>query len=209
MMLQGHAGPALVGDGVDLDIRLGRNGDQICSDLHGQYYEQAVRKQIFFNTTLARALSLGATAMVGNIVWNPPSSGVNLVMLTWSGAVIATSATLTGIALAAQYQATLPTGITASDAVGQTLLDYTGVLPQGKAKGYAIATLVTAPVPVEVLAHNTAAINTVGVDQMGGDFKGKWIIPPGGVVCLAALGAAAAASGFSSTLTWEEVPAFV
>ena len=81
----------------------------------------------------------------------------------------------------------------------------TSFLP-GKAKAYAIATLLFAPVSVHVLYHNTAAINTVGVDQVSGDLEGMWIIPPGGIVTMQALGAAAAASAHSSTLCWEECP---
>jgi hypothetical protein len=56
------------------------------------------------------------------------------------------------------------------------------------------------------LFHNTAAIATTGVDKMDGDFDGIFTIPPGYVVVLSAITAAVAASGMTSTLTWEEIP---
>lgn len=90
--------------------------------------------------------------------------------------------------------------------IGSAIISGTVAVSNFTDNGLTNTQLRAAPVPVEVLAHNTAAIATTGVDQLGGDFKGKWIVPPGGVICLAALGAAAAAAGFSSTLTWEEVP---
>ena len=206
-----RAGVAKFGDGQStLDSRIGQQGDLIVSELHGRYYEQAVRRNIFFSTSLVRATSIGATAQIGNIIWNPPDSQVNLVMLKWASNIVATSAACTGMALGIGYQTTSPTTVTAADATGCTFGMLSGATNvgfiTGKAKAFAIATLLFAPVSVHVLYHNTAAINTVGVDQVSGDLEGMYIIPPGGIATMQALGAAAAASAHSSTLTWEEVP---
>ena len=204
--MAGRAGIARFGDGQStLDTRLGQQGDLIVSELHGRYYEQAVRKNVFFSLSVARATSLVTTAMIGNIVYNPPDSGVNLSLLKWQSQVIVTSATLTGVGLAVGYQPTTPTTVTAADATGSTYLQQPTLLT-GKAKAYAIATVLIAPVMVTMLHHNTAAINTVGIDQASGDFEGQFIVPPGAFICVAAAGAAAAASGHTSWLSWEEVP---
>jgi ABC-type transport system involved in cytochrome c biogenesis ATPase subunit len=77
---------------------------------------------------------------------------------------------------------------------------------KGKAQAYAIATLLFAPLAVWVLHHNTAAIATTGVDMLSDNLEGSFIIPPGGIMCMQALGAAVAAAGHSSSLMWEEVP---
>lgn len=209
--MAGRAGISKLGDGIGtLDSRLGQQGDYIGSNLHGLYYEQAVRKNVFFSTSLVRATSIGATAQIGNIIWNPPDSGVNLVMLRWVSHIVATSATTTGMALGLSYQTTTPTTVTAVDATGSTYGLVSGAANAGflvgRAKAYAIATLLIAPITVHLLHHNTAAIATVGVDQLEGDLHGLWIIPPGGIVTMQATGAAAAATAHSSTLVWEEVP---
>lgn len=207
-----RAGIARFGDGQStLDARISQQGDQIVSELHGRYYEQAVRKNIFFSLSLVRATSLAAAATIGNAVWNPPDSGVNLSLLKWNSIISVTSATTTAILLASTYQPTVPTTVTAADMSGSTFLTWTGATLAsagivGKAKAYAIATFLQVPINFTLLHHNTAAINTVGVDQVSGDFEGSIVVPPGVAVMFSALGAAAAAAAHSSYLSWEEIP---
>jgi hypothetical protein len=201
-----RAGIGRFGDGqTTLDQRIDQQGAQVISALHGRYYEQAVRKNIYFSLCVARATSLVSTSAIGNIVYNPPDSGVNLALLKWASQILVTSATCTGIGLAIGYQPTTPTTVTVADASGSTFLQQPTLLA-GKAKAYAIATVLIAPVMVTMLHHNTAAINTVGGDQFSDDFEGQLIVPPGHFICCAATGAAAAASGHTSWLSWEEVP---
>jgi hypothetical protein len=209
--MAGRAGDIKYGDGFPVtDTRLGQQGDLIISQLHGDGYEQAVRRNTFFSTSLARATSLGATAQVGHILWNPPDSGVNLVLRHWSSAVIVTSATCTGICLGAGYQATQPTGTTVTDASGTSFISVSGatnnIFRTGKVKAYAIATLLFAPLPIWFLHHNTAAIATTGGDMFSDNLESSFIIGPGGILTVQALGAAVAAAGHSSSLLWEEVP---
>jgi hypothetical protein len=203
-------GLAKYADGSAADQRVCQQGSTMVSLLHGNLYEQAVRRNLFFSHCIARATSLPATAMVGNIVWNPPDSGVNLAMVRWASMVYASSATCTGFSLAVGYQATNPTGLTVADANGSTYITLSGaannVFVKGKALAYAIATLLIAPVPVWLLHHNTAGIATTGEDNQHGELNGAFIIPPGGVVCIAAHGAAAAATSHTSSLMWEEIP---
>lgn len=206
-----RAGDIKYGDGTPVgDYRIGQQGELVVSQLHPDGYEQAVRRNTYFSTSLARATSLVTAAMVGNIVWNPPDSGVNLVLRHWSSAIIATSATCTGIVLAAGYQTTQPTSLTVVDTTGSSLLTLQGasnnVLRAGKARAYALATFLIAPVVVWYLHHNTAAIAVTGGDAFSDNLEGSFIVPPGGFMCLAAQGAAAAASAHSSSLLWEEVP---
>lgn len=198
-------------DGQPAAGLMGRQGEQLTADLHGELYNQAYRGGLCFSTTISRATSLAATSQVGNIVVNPMGSNVNLVLRKWAVVVKATSATATGMQLGYTYQGTTPTGLTVADAWGKTFFApgstaTTAFVPSGKAQGYAAATLLVAPLPFCVLFHNTAAINTVGVDQLGGDLDGAFIIPPGGIVAMCAIGAAFAASAVDSTLMWEEVP---
>ena len=204
--MAGRAGVARFGDGQStLDQRLGQQGDLVVSELHSVHYEQAVRKNMFFSFSAARATSLVGTALIGNIIYNPSDSGVNLALNAWSSQIIVTSATTTGIGLAVGYQSTTPTTVTASDQTGCTFLQQPTLIT-GKAKAYSIATVLVAPVLIVPLHHNTAAIAVTGIDQASGDFDGSMIVPPGCFVSLVAMGAAVAAAGHTSYLTWEEVP---
>jgi hypothetical protein len=204
--MAGRSGISRLSDGAStLDVRLGQQGDTMVSELHGRYYEQAVRKQMFFSYCAAQPTSVVTTAMIGNLIYNPPDSGVNLAMGKWSSAIAVTSATTLGIVLAAGYQATTPTTVTAATATGSTFLTQP-TLAAGKAKAYSVATVLIAPVAVYLMHHNTAAIGATGVDQLAGDLEGSLVVPPGGFICVAALTAAVAAAGHYSYLSWEEVP---
>jgi hypothetical protein len=185
---------------------LGINDEAVLiAQLHGKYAEAALKRRLCFSYCAARATSIPATAQIGNIVWNPPGSGVNLAFCLWTAQIQVTSATALGITFGVSAQATLPTTATVADAYGSTFLGE-GFSGACRARAYAIATIITAPTPVMNLFHNTAAINTVGVDQVGGDLQGLFIVPPGSVACLSAITAAVAAAGMTSTLTWEEIP---
>ena len=171
----------------------------------GKYQQAALGGRMFFSYCAARATSVPATAQIGNIIYNPPTSGVNLIMAKWNAQVQVTSATCLGFTFGTSAQLTTPTTTTAADASGSTILNPPGMTASTNGVlAYAIATIVTAPVPVFLMGHNTAAINTVGVDHIEGDFDGMFIVPPGNVVAISAITAAVAAAGMTSTLTWIE-----
>jgi hypothetical protein len=204
-------GVGLYADGVLQDnVRIDQQGAQVVTQLHADGYEQAVRRNTYMSTSIARATSLVSTTMVGHILWNPPDSGVNASIRRWASSVHATSATATGLWMAVGYQATTPTGLTAVDRTGSTYLTLQGAaqdtLRVGRVRAYAAATLLVAPVLLWLCHHNTAAIATTGVDQMGENLEGSFILPPGGILCFAAQGAAFAAASHSSSFLWNEVP---
>jgi hypothetical protein len=205
MIGETRTGTIVAADGTKNLPRADRQGATVITQLHGKYTEGSFRDKLKFSYCASRATSVPATAMIGNIVWNPPGSGVVLSLAQWAAQIHATSAACTGIALAYGAQAVIPTGTTLADAYGSTFLN-AGSPGNCVAKAYAIATLLVVPTTVMNLYHNTAAIATTGVDIMRGDLDGLFIVPPGYIVCLAALGAAVAASGMTSTLTWEEIP---
>lgn len=206
-----RVGDAKYGEGIPVtDYRIGGQGELIVSQLHGDGYEQAIRRNMYFSTSIARATSLGSTTMVGHILWNPPDSGVNAALRRWSSSVHVTSATLTGILLGGSYQATQPTAVTSTDRSGSSYLTFSGATNQllrtGKVMAYASATLLFAPLALWLLHHNTAAIAATGVDVLGDDMDSAFVIPPGGILCMMAQGAAAAAAAHTSSFMWEEIP---
>ena len=97
MIIQGQVGAlSPLADGVQAVLRSGKLGELISSHLHGRYYEQNVRGNLFsigttttvamtanHNSTNGLSATLGtaaaATPMIG--LWNPVGSGKNMVIL--------------------------------------------------------------------------------------------------------------------------------
>jgi len=144
-----------------------------------------------------------ATSAVGLQVYNPPTSGVNLIFYKWSVNVWAASIGLTGMVLGVGTQLTLPTTTTAATLTGKTLLTASTGLTTGSAAAYSIATIL-APAYAWPLFHNTVTIATKGAEIMGGDLKGAFGAAPGTCVVMGALGATGVTVDMG--ITWEEVP---
>lgn len=190
------------GVGTTQNLRGGKLGDLISSELHGRYYEQSYNRNLFYGYTTAQTLTAANTTYTGHGLYNG-SNSVNLVLLKTAVQVSVTSASMTGIALGySSGQTVVPTSQTAATGFGNMFLG--GAVPQ--ATVFKAATLLVAGIPVFPLMHNTAAIATTGVDQITQDFEGSIIIPPGGVMTLLALGAASAANAVTAAFMWEEVP---
>lgn len=206
--LKSQVGQQANSPGAEALIRAMADGSICVTPMRGAYAELALRGKLFYSFCLSLATSVPATAQIGNIVWNPPGSGVNLVFYKWAiGIEVGAVEACLGITFGYSAQATTPTTVTVANATGCTLLN--AASPSiSKAKAYGIGTIVTAPTPVMNLVHTTAAIDTVGVDSVKGDFEGIWVIPPGYLAALSAITNAVDAAGMTSTLTWEEVPVY-
>lgn len=180
-------------------------GDMLVSPYLGDYGALALRGQLYAAYGTGLAVSLPATATIGLMIWNRPGSGVRVHMLEWASQVYVTSATTTGIVLAAGFQTTTPTTVTAATFYGRTLLNDIVAQP-GKVSAYNIATVLTAPLAIALLHHNTAAIATTGEDVMAGSFGGSIVLEEGAFVAVAAHGAAVAAAGWAGSFLFAEVP---
>jgi hypothetical protein len=204
--ISGQVGPQVLNDGSTQPFRQDKTGALVVQELHGRYYEQVYRKNVFTAYSTARAITVVGTAMVGLQLWNssPVSGGVNLVLLKTGGLISVTSATTTGLILASGIgQVSAPTGQTAADAVKNNYIS--GTSPQATA--IAAGTFTNAPTGLLTLMHNTAAIGATGEDPgYFVDLEGSIIVPPQTYVCIAALGATAAALAWTGFLMWEEVP---
>lgn len=202
MEIENQVGPQILADGVAGVPRLGRAGDTIGSDLHGRYYEQAYRGNVFFAASQAAtawSVALNATH-TGLVVSNPAGSAFNLVMLTASFALSVAPAAIASIGLFAGFAAAGIVAHTTPLVPMTTLISTTQATGRGKADG--AATLVGTPTWVtQMIGGFTAAAlpsTTPSVIDLGGVF----VIPPGGYF---GIGALTAVTGFGS-LIWEEVP---
>ena len=89
MLVQGIVGsPAAqsISPGTAQAVRLGQLGDVIASELHGRFYEQTYRGNMFSGgmgpvALSANTITLTATTTPIIAVWNPTTSTVNAVIL--------------------------------------------------------------------------------------------------------------------------------
>jgi hypothetical protein len=183
-----------------------RLGETPVSEWLPQYSAMAWSGKVFTAYATAQATSLVGTAMVGLQLWNGTSTtgGVNAILLYAGGAVIATSATQTGVLFASGTgQVSAPTGQTAATRSANNFIG--GAAPSCLALN--AGTYVNAPTSFMTLLHNTAAIAATGEDQgYFQELRGMIVVPPQTYVCFAALGAAGAASSNQHHLVWAELP---
>lgn len=199
---EGTVGERFLATGTIASERLGKMGQLITADGQGRYHELALTRRLFQSYGAAQTLTAVNTTYTGHLLHNPVGSGVNLVLYEVDLQVSVTSASLTGIALASAAQTATPTGVTAIERQGNLFMGGA----TGAVLAYKAATLTAAGTSFRVLMHNTAAINTVGVDRINIELAGSVIVPPGYWVGLAALGAASAASAVGSSIIYAEIP---
>ena len=171
----------------------------------GDYKDITLAGRHFFAYMASSNVALySATAAIGIQVYNPANSGVNLVLHKWSCIVWASSASMTGLMLAIGNAFTAaPVVVTPLTLTGRTNLSGATAVT-GVCAATGAATILATPVPVWPLFHNTAGINTVGAEVIGGDLQGSFAFAPGTVAIIGALGAAGVTVNLG--LTYEEVP---
>lgn len=199
LQLAGAVGPQQLSDGLQAAPRLGRNGELIVGNLHGRYYEQVMRGNVFgASNQAAQAVSVALnTTYTGLCLSNPLNSGKNLVLLHVGYAL-----SVAPVAIASLH---LLRGSSPSTDVTHT----TPVTPRNMLIGNT-----SSPV-AKVDREATIPTPEYGLSLMGGftagalpasplvafDVNGLVVIAPGGFV---AIGALTAVTGFGS-FAWEEV----
>lgn len=219
MLLQGQTGPQTTADGTYPNLRIGKAGDIINSELHGRFYEQTYRGNLYSAGSSTTALSANTITLVASTtpivgVWNPSNSTVNLVVLQ-AGlqiSVQAASSTAQGSFVWATSTGNAAISTGAAPFNRKTLLNAGS---QGKAfnGGVALTGLTNNLVVLEGadlaggLAITTAAVPATAAVQTWAyvqNFDGSLIIPPGGVLALLNTVSTANLS-VASRLLWEEV----
>lgn len=224
---QGTVGPVFAQDGAlpPTGVRQGKLGDVMVSELHGRFYEQVYRGNVYSTgmaLTALAATTIGLTATSTPIlgVWNPPASTVNLVILQAAlGFVINTLTTPVAPGPMVWASSVGNTAIT----TGNTPLNRKTLASSGsQAKAFPLSPALTgltnnlvvfegADFPqasgqtAGTIAASTA--NTAFAAGFNGvqNFDGGLIVPPGGVLALLNT---TSTTTYSATgrLMWEEVP---
>lgn len=214
MLIQGQVGaPAGTNaPGATPAIRQGQLGDLVVSELHGRYYEATYRRNMFSGAlAAAQSATTGGittqTAYVGLVLYNPPSSPVNLVIQKAGLASVVAQTNAIAFGLAQGFSQLPPQSTTAVTVKNNYV---TGPAPVGQL--YSAATFgitTTAPVSAtftHVLASiGTGALTTSQITPTMYDLEGSIVVPPTGFVQFY-FSAGVTASSIFGSLAWEEVP---
>ena len=186
-------------DGNVIKARGGKQGDQLVSGLHGRYYEQTYRGNVFSVQTQGTGVTTTAalaTTFTGLAIGNPAASGVNLVLNKFTCAQFAVGAAATiGIMGGAG-------SITASLTPQSRVIGGGQVSKATATAGQTIST----PLLIATFA-SVGSLATTGYGLEPGvmvDFEGSIIVPPGSFI--ASYTAIVTTSALQFSFTWEEVP---
>lgn len=182
-----------------ITARFGKQGEAMVSDLHGRYYEQTYRGNMFSLCTQGTGVTTTAalaTTWTGLGVANPVGSGVNLVVNKFAVAQFAAGAAAT-IGIMGGL------GVIASSLSPQSRFVGSGTV--SKANGSAGATIST---PLLIASFGSCgSVATTAYGLVGGiyvDLEGALIVPPGAFI--ASYTSVVTTSALQFHFTWEEVP---
>ena len=227
MQIQGTVGqPSAqsIQPGTQTNVRQGNLGDVIVSELHGRFYEQVYRGNVYSAGSGATALSANTITLVAATtpivgVWNPLASTVNLVILQASiQTYINTYTTPVGCG-PLLWATSTGNGVisTGSAPFNRKTLSAAGSQAKAFNGGTALTSLTNNLVVLEAadfshtgsLTYGTIVAPTSGttVTSYGGvqNFDGSLIVPPGGVLALLNTTSTTTMTA-GSRLLWEEVP---
>ncbi len=223
MLAEIKTGPVVVQDGALSVARGDKTGAFVSTDAHGRFQEAALRGNLFSDGMTTTSIS-NATFTTGTLdatgtpilgVWNPTSSGKNLVILQAKLQVTLTNLTATGGGTFVWVTSTGNSAITTGNvplsrlsllASGSVAKGLAGVALTGKTTTSVIreASGLTGGTNYNISAVGTAAgfvfPGSVSVDNIDGSI----IVAPGNVLALMCTTTPVACSAASSLL-WEEV----
>lgn len=225
---QVQVGPQQAYDGATVNARADRQGAQIFTQLHARYAEQNLRGKLWSDgmglTAITNAIwTTGTTdatskGIVG--VYNPPTSGVNVIVLQAFVGVTITAATCTGGGPYVWVKSTGETAISTGTApINSKTLGTTG--PDGPSNvkgmcGIAMTGKVNALAVVRassLCGGSSANFSFVGTAAGQATpqvtsvelIDGLFIVPPGGIIALQATTTPVAHSAVGG-IVWEEIP---
>lgn len=201
--IQGQVGPQTLYDGNSEDFREGRTGEFIVQELHGRYYEQAFRANVFCGAnSAAQATSTSSATATGLILTNPVGSGRYLSLIDVTVGV--------GAAVAAAFEVGLFANINPlAAAVTQT----TPITPVCTALGSAAkpvgllasaATLPAAPTHIRTLLASGWVTATAQSQELAKDeVAGAIVLLPNTAVSIQSV---VGTQSILASITWEEIP---
>lgn len=201
-------------DGSQPNALMGKSAEIIFSELHGKYYTQTVRGNVFHGSTpiAGVAIPISSSTSPTPVLWNPSGSGVNVILLNYTAAYTGG----TGVVGAFAYY--VVTGAGNTIATGAPFSAFAATTPTNglvgagntskvKFSATGTCTLTTAGVLLKPFGVGQSAVASAGTSIWGPfreDFDGSIVIPPGVAIYPAAT--AASVDTFAQSLSWEEAP---
>lgn len=201
---------AKLGDGTQQPNNVyGVQGEQIDADIHGQYWNAAVRKNVYkFLQDSIAIPTVAATVASKFALYNPPSSGVIAeILFTDMGQDVATTVVNTygwyasWGAVAQANLTVLTAGVAGTDVVTARVAD----TPAPQCIPYKAITYTVIPVRVDLILA-IPAVTAVGVYVLQKAHNGTLLLPPGGLISLLCTTTAEGAGANSAAVTWAEWP---
>jgi hypothetical protein len=185
-------------------MRLGRGGEQIVTELHGRYYEQTNRGNIFTAHAIVTAPVIYTTAAGtgGPLLYNPARADKKAVIsaVGWGVSTVTTVAAILGLT---GGPSTAPSATTAIDSVKNCYLGGSAPSHVGLSGRHGLGgrqLLASAPRSAHRRAHpSTGAMHWASI------VGGMLIVPPGYFISFAASATASTTVG-TFGMIWEEVP---
>lgn len=198
-------------DSVIANLIGGRSNEALVSQLHGKWYTQTYRGNVFHGRTLAAGVNIPATAGTAQVfgIWNPYGSGVNVELMYAYYGWVSTTGTPANIGYDYLIQAT-PLTVTAFTVTAPGSVN--GMMGAGRANsrvlftGTAATTSATSYLGTNGMSQitTTGATTTAAPFQLLEAFEGSIIIPPG--AALFPSGTVAPGTKFDIRWVWVEVP---
>lgn len=176
----GQVGEQVLAQGASGPLRQESGGGVVVTELHGRYYEQALRGNLYVAQAIVTAPVIYTTAAGtgGPLIWNPPGSGVNVVPVALGYGITVVTTVAAALGLTGNVgQLLAPTATTVID--GRTSALIGGAT--GKATPYRIGTPTNAGgflLPVADVHTGALTVDT-GVAHWI-DLGGALVCPPGG-----------------------------
>lgn len=207
MVLEGQVNisdPALASRSSN-PISMSKRGGQHVADVSARFQEAVLRGKVFcFTDVSGRATALAtATVLVGPAIFNPVSSGVNLV-LWYAGAEVTVAAAGAAVAALVVRQGTGAAAVTGTAATVTNRLSTGGA---GVCRALTTPTLDAAGVVVDTMGVQTTAALTVNSPwtTLGKWFDGSVICGPNSSVSVNTITTAFNTASAFTTFIWEEV----
>jgi len=217
MLLEGRVQRSdvnMTADGVITTPRFGAQQEMFVADAHARYYDAVRRGNVFVAAnTAAQALTTVAASATGLILWNPPNSGKNAVLLRLNIALQSLPAGAAGLVLAGGSQPLIPsstfTALSGTGAYNGTFNAQMSTVGssgsrsvcQAASAANAIGTIIFRWIPGGPAA--TVAGSTSFPPFISEEIAGDLVVPPGNAIALESV---TTAITVGATLIWEEVP---
>lgn len=205
-----------VPDSTISNITLGKSNEVLMSELHGKYYNLALRGIVFHGSTAKAGVAVPASASTSPVfgLWNPAGSGVNLELIAEYYGFVGTPQVATNLG----YD--FKTGVGAAIGTAAPISAFTPATPNNALLGagaaskalFAPAGTITLAAAGTYLGTNsmsntatTAAGTAAGNWQQLSFLDGTIIIPPGTILYPTA-GNAAISGAIAIRWVWAEFP---